>query len=359
MSGIEVDVIRSCPGWIWGPRTSHFKFGGDVLAGLPKVADRLLDIHKGFPNDCTSLHICHELMSELHPECNSPNAVKFEVLCGGIEKGVYPQVAALTAPAFALDGVEGGAILSEDLKIRERTWYLHREAMRWANELQSQDQGLGFVICWPAFDSERLYHGPKRQQPLSRQQAWDMLRDFWVKCISESRDCGENVLVLLEWKPAVPGDQDYINSIGRAIRFCQEVNAELGFVGMMINNESAHLLIGGTTVAEGTRQTIEAGLFPGFVHVNSAELAIIEINDDTGDVLRGAPGDDKDWYVGAGGDERWDDQVAAVKLMLDWAKETGQPIIAEHDIDPSGDDPRDYYARSRANFDQMLAQVLS
>jgi len=45
--------------------------------------------------------------------------------------------------------------------------------------------------------------------------------------------------------------------------------------------------------------------------------------------------------------------------MLDWAKETGQPIIAEHDIDPSGDDPRDYYARSRANFDQMLAQVLS
>jgi len=160
----------------------------------------------------------------------------------------------------------------------------------------------------------------------------------------------DEALVWFEWKPEVPG-ADFVNTIRRVIRFCNEVNARVGRRVLVINNEWAHLLISGTTVEDGTRLTNEAGLFTGFFHCNSADLAIVEIDDETGMVCRGAPSDDRDWYVGAGGQARWDDQQAAVKLLT----ATELPLIAEHDIDPSGDDPVEYYRISRDNLEKMFA----
>jgi hypothetical protein len=97
---------------------------------------------------------------------------------------------------------------------------------------------------------------------------------------------------------------------------------------------------------------IKAGLFNNFLHANSAELAVVEWNEDGTKIVRGPPGDDADWAVGEGSEGRWEDQVAAVKLMLN----LGTEIAVEHDIDSAGEDPMECFARSRANFDKMVEQ---
>lgn len=338
---------HSFPSWALGPRSAHPKFGGGVIiGGIEKVADRLIAIKDNFPEDLTSFHLLHELKTDIeeYAHLNSPNAISFKDLVAGIECGKYPRVAALTVPAFGIPGVENGSILSLDEEVAERARKLHIEAIEKAYELTLSDLGEGIVIWWPAFDSKSEYHCFDIPL-LEDDEAWQRLVDFWVSVLDETQG-----VVHLEWKPAVPGDQDYINSIDRAIKFCCEVNAKLDYDAMLINNEWAHLLIGGCSVERGTLLTIEAGLFSGFFHANSAELAIVEIDPETGAVLKGAPGDDKDWFVGAGGSERWEDQLKAVQAIM---KFDGN-LIAEHDIDPSGDDPVEYYRKSRNNLEQMM-----
>jgi hypothetical protein len=354
-------LIHSCPAWVLGPKSLHPKFGGGIVAnGYGQVEVRLLEIAKNFPGDLTSMHLLHELKTtqRTYAKFNNPNAISWKSLLNGIENGIFPQVAALTAPAFGLPGIGQGSILSPNEEIARMAFKMHKEAIVKSMDLRKRKMGKGIVLWWPAFDSivEML------RQVLTEEQAWNILVKFWVDIIRETENDWSSVLedsesvILFEWKPAVPGIRDYVNTVRRAIRFCQEVNANFGNKKVMkINNESAHLLISGVTVERGTRLTIEAGLFPGFFHANSAELSTMSVDEETGRVLRGAPADDKDWFAGAGGNERYDDQARAMKLIIN--KSGFKTVIVEHDIDPSGLDSLNYYALSRSNVERMAFEA--
>jgi hypothetical protein len=341
-----------------GTRAAHAKFGGGVIiGGIAPVDERLRLIKKSFPNDLTSGHLWHEVGTTLsdYQAYNSKDAVAWDALVKGIESGAYPRIAALTVPAFGIPGVQNGAATSPDPAIRKMYFNMHVDSICKTQWLKSKGLGEGIYIWWPAWDSQRKYHGDEAGK-LSIQEAWDLLVKTWADDATAVLDRLDKEkisptlpLIWLEWKPEVPG-QDYINTIGRAIRFCREVDQKVGKKVFAINNEWAHLLIGGGTVEDGTRKTIEAGLFTGFFHANSADLAIVEIDEKTGEIRKGTPGDDRDWYVGAGGQERWDDQQKAVGLIL----KSGKPLVCEHDIDPMGDDPLQYYTKSRENLEKMI-----
>jgi hypothetical protein len=351
-------VRHSWPSWTLGARAAHAKFGGGVIiGGIGPVDERLRLIKKSFPNDLTSGHLWHEFGTTIgaYQSHNSKDSVAWDALVKGIESGAYPHIAALTVPAFGIPGVQNGAATNPDPAMRKMYFDMHVDSISKTQWLKSRGLGEGIYIWWPAWDSQRKYHGDETKK-LTIQEAWDMLVAAWAdiaKAVLERLDKEKITpslpLIWLEWKPEVPG-QDYINTMGRAIRFCKEVDQKVGKNVFAINNEWAHLLIGGGTVEVGTRQTIEAGFFTGFFHANSADLAVVEIDEATGEILKGTPGDDRDWYVGAGGQERWDDQQKAVGLML----KSGKPLICEHDIDPAGDDPLKYYTQSRKNLEKMI-----
>jgi hypothetical protein len=279
----------------------------------------------------------------------------------GIEEGNYPRIAALTAPAFGWPGVEDGALLNENPSIVEMVKALHVEAIIKSKHLKSKGLGEGLAIWWLAFDSERLNHGKPREKELSREMAFQVMVNMWVEILKKALDTldvmgivvpDDEPLIHLEYKPRVPG-HDYISTLELACRFCEEVNDRLNRRAAALNNEWAHLLLGGMTVKEGTETTIKRGHFTGYFHANSAELANVSW-DEKGDITDGTCGEDFDWFVGAGGQERWDDQQEGCRLMVHVAD---VDIIAEHDIDPSGDDPRDYYDRSRSNLNKMFQNV--
>lgn len=347
----QVEVIHSCPAWTQSPRSPHGKFGGNTLTGgFESVADRLRAIKRAFPNDRTSLHSGHELVTEVF-EHNNPGAITFGDLNRGMDNGDYPGLVIITAPAFGWPGVQQGAILNADAAIRQTVHDLHKEAIVRTQELRGLGYELEDPIWWPAWDGRSHAHGDRCT--LTREQALPRLRDFWVELLEETNGC-----INLEFKPAVPADEDYLNTLFLALAFAQEVNENLGRIGVKILNEWAHLLIGGMPVEEGTRITISSGLGGLYAHVNSAELAMVRHNK-YGDVTAGAPSDDKDWAVGDGGPERYIDQELAVDLMVAHALKTGKPIIAEHDIDPAGEDGIEFYRRSRTAFDEMVASCLT
>jgi hypothetical protein len=356
---MDTQIRHSWPSWTLGTRAAHAKFGGSViLGGIAPVDKRLRLIKKSFPNDLTSGHLWHEIGTTLggYKSHNSKDSVAWDAFVKGVDSGAYPRVAALTVPAFGIPGVQNGAATSPDPALRKMYFDMHVDSICKTQWLKSKGLGEGIYIWWPAWDSQRKYHGDEAGK-LTIQQAWDLLVKTWSEVavavlarLEKEKITPSLPLVWLEWKPEVPG-QDYINTIGRAIRFCKEVDQKVGKPVFAINNEWAHLLIGGGTVEDGSRKTIEANLFTGFFHANSADLAIVEIDEKTGEIRKGTPGDDRDWYVGAGGKERWDDQQKAVKLLL----KSGKPLVCEHDIDPMGDDPLKYYAKSRENLEKMIA----
>lgn len=226
-------LLHSCPSWALGLRAAHAKFGGNVIiGGIGPVEDRIRAIAHEFSEDLTSFHLLHELRTECgaYKPYNSPYAISWDGLLSGVRKGSFPRVAAITAPAFGLPGIEGGAILSEDLTIRQMAYDLHKEAIEKSMYLKGETWGEGVVIWWPAWDSERENRGQVRKSPLSRVEAWKRLRDFWIVLLDRTGG-----VVHLEWKPKVPG-RDYVNSIHRAIRFCQEVNRALRREAMVINS---------------------------------------------------------------------------------------------------------------------------
>jgi hypothetical protein len=356
---MDTQIRHSWPSWTLGAKAAHPKFGGGVIiGGIASVDARLRLIKKSFPNDLTSGHLWHEIGTTLgdYKSYNNKDAVAWDALVKGVESGVYPRIAALTVPAFGIPGVQNGAALNPDAKFRQMYFNMHVDSIFKTQWLKARGLGEGIYIWWPAWDSQRKYHGDLAAKPRSLKDSWNMLVSTWADVcktvldkLAKEKIVPNGPLVWLEWKPEVPG-QDYINTIGRAIRFCKEVDQKVGQTVFAINNEWAHLLIGGATVEDGTRQTIAADRFTGFFHANSADLAVIKIDEATGEILKGTPGDDRDWFVGAGGKERWNDQQKAVALML----KTGKPLICEHDIDPSGDDPLQYYTQSRKNLEEMI-----
>lgn len=346
---MSVKVTHSLPTWVVGPHKPHHKFGGPATGGFASVEKRLLAIKRHFPGDLTSLHLGHELMSSC-ADVNGPDAIDWSGLVDGLSQGRFPQVCALTAPGFGWERVHYGAILSPFPDVRDTVRRCHIEAIERALWLKEHGFGRGYVIWWPAFD------GQVRGRGLKREEAWARLRKFWTEVLRETGG-----VVHLEYKPAVPADMDYINTVHLAIAFCLQVNDALGRRAMVLNNEWAHFLIGGMPVEDGTRLTNEAGLFAGLVHVNSAELADVHYDMLTGELICGAPSDDKDWPVGygygtnAGG--RWSDQAAAVWRLFEHAETNGiTEIVFEHDLDPLGEDPFEYYAESRRNLETMIEE---
>ena len=341
------------------PRGANPKFQAGVeLAGIGPVADRMVAITglsdriktaDGQPL-LTSVHVLHEMKSAIrkYQRSNNPDAVTFKQLTSGIRRGDFPHILAVTAPAFGLPGVEHGAILSSDPRKVQMAKDLHTEAIERARELKEMDLGQGVVIWWPAFDSRRL--DVLGQKCMSYEDAWKRMVDFWIEVLKDT-----NGTVWLEWKPSDPGI-DYLCTLGTAIRFCKAVNCGLRRQAMFINNEWAHLLIGGTPVCEGTKTTIEANLFTGFVHVNSAQLLDVSLEREMAkgrSPLDIATGVDWDWAVGMGGRERWDDQQAAVAVLDSCCA----AIYAEHDINPAGQDPVKFAELSIHNLEEMLSNV--
>lgn len=308
------ELIHSIPVWTMGRRGANSKFqAGIELAGIGPVAERLAAITQLSNNIetvskkplLTSLHILHEVRSKIpkYEKFNSPNAISLEDLKSGVENSDFPRILAITSPAFGFAGVEKGAILSSDQNVRRMAEDLHIEAINYAKELKDKGLGEEVVIWWPAFDGRRL-DLLEDENPLSLEDAWKELKDFWVNILKKTEG-----KVWLEWKTGDP-DIDYICTLKLAIDFCNDVNKMLGRQAMFINNEWAHLLIGGTTVADGTRRTIDAGLFTGFVHVNSAQLLPVSIENLISAGCQPeeiAFGMDWDWAVGMGGEGRWND----------------------------------------------------
>lgn len=352
-----MEIQHSLPTWIFSPRGANPKFqAGIVLAGLPYVRDRLLAVQKlngrlktisGLPL-LTSGHVLHEVKTRIrkYQRFNSPFAITQRELKAGISRGDYPRIAAVTAPAFGIPGVERGTILSSDRRKVQMAKDLHTEAIDLSQELKDDGLGEGITICWPAFDSGR--EDLLDEKPLSFEEAWKRMVDFWVEVLDETEG-----KVWLEWKPCDPGI-DYICTLKLAIDFCNEVNKRLGRKAMWINNEWAHLLISGLSVEEGTQRTIEASLFTGFVHVNSSQLlprSIEKMMEEGTPIEEIGASYDWDWAVGMGGKKRWDDQQRAVSILKGW--DGGEKIIAEHDINPAGQDPIAFAERSIANLEEM------
>ena len=339
---------HSCPAWTMGPRTAHPKFGGGVkLAGIELVKDRLTQLHERFPDDYSSGHNLLEvaMSGQDFAEFNSPNAINFYDLVAGIEEGKFPTWSAFTHPAFGLKGVEAGVILGENQTLKRLALVGHQEAMRRSRVLKEKGIGEGYSIWWPAFDSRNRFGPTAKMTP---EQARVKFIQFWVPILKETDD-----VIAFEYKPSVPGILDFCPTMDSAIELCNEINRLVGRVAMVINLEWAHALIGGETVYSATRKQLRAGLFGGLVHINSAELAVIKWNKSGNRILHGTPGDDKDWACGEGGKKRWNDQKNAVKEL----DKLGVKIMAEHDIDPSGEDPFACYARSRGNLEQMIIEV--
>ncbi len=352
--------VHSIPTWTMGPRGANPKFQSGVeLAGIASVADRMTAITELSSNIktagerplLTSAHILHEIKSPnpKYRRFNSPNAITFGDLTKGIKRGDFPHILAVTAPAFGFPGVERGAILSSDPKKVQMAKDLHIEAIKRAKELKEMGLGEGIVIWWPAFDSRRL--DLLDQPPMSLKDALDRMADFWIDVLKTT-----NGKVWLEWKPSDPGI-DYICTLKLAIDFCARINKAFDHRVMFINNEWAHFLIGGLPVYEGTKRTIEAELFTGFLHVNSAQLLPISLEvliQEGSDIQDIATGVDWDWVVGMGGQHRWSDQERAVDIIDCCPAKAATTIYAEHDINPAGQDPITSAGVSISNLERML-----
>jgi len=353
-----MNLQHSVPLWTMSPRGANPKFqAGVVLNGILPVEDRLVAVQELNNHSrtetglalLTSGHILHEVKTRnsKYGRFNNPDAILQTDLKEGIRRGDFPRIAAITAPAFGFPGVENGAILSPDPEKSQMAKDLHTEAIQLAQELEANGLGEGIVIWWPAFDSRRL-DLLDRNPHHAVGPAWEKLTDFWTEILAKTEGT-----VWLEWKPCDPG-VDYICTLHLAITFCRNVNRALGRKAMWINNEWAHLLMSGLTVAEGTQRTIDSDLFSGFLHVNSAQLlprSIEKIMEQGFLPHEIGAGYDWDWAVGMGGKKRWYDQQEAVAILKGW--DGGDKIIAEHDINPAGQDPVLFAQRSIQNLEKM------
>lgn len=349
-------IIHSVPAWALGLRSAHPKFGGDaILGGIEKVEDRLIAIKKNWPDALTSGHTVHEIKTNLSGDMamfNSPNAIEWDDLIAGIRDDRFPRIAAITAPAFGYPTAHLGSILGPDYS-QEIAYLMHLEAIQRSTYLKEQGLGEGIVIWWPAFDSMTANFAGGWPRP-EFEKGWNTLRNFWIKVL---RDTGG--VVHLEYKPNIPGARDYINTPELAIRFCNEVNQALGRKAMYINLEFAHALIGGNDVSFATMLMIEAGLYSGFAHPNSAERANVTY-DANGFILSGTPGDDADWPVGYGIDDpehTWNDQRYAVCCMINAPGVLSDHVIMEHDVDPGGRDPIQVLSLSINNLNKMYDEA--
>ena len=349
----------SVPAWAMGPRAYSSKFGGDVIAGgIQLVADRLraikdLSNKMGLEGACSlrsSGHLLHEVQTEIaaYKRFNSPNAIRFDMLMAGMEAGIFPRWAAMTAPQFGFPGAERGGMISKHTADRTMARDLHIEAITRSRQLTEAGFGAGFNIWWPAWTSRRM--DDLENPPMAYIEANDMMLDFWVDLLRET-----GAVVHLEWKPGDPG-VDYIMTLSMAINFCRTVNNELGRKAMLINNEWAHVLMSGISIAQATEQTIRAGLFAGFFHANSGQKASDSIDDL---LANGVPAEeilvglDQDWPVGLLSGNAWNDQQTAIGIM----DALGLPsICCEHDVNPAGQDPVKVFEFSILQRMRMLVE---
>jgi hypothetical protein len=222
--------------------------------------------------------------------------------------------------------------------------------IEWSSLLSLKSFGRGHSIWWPGKDSRHLV-GPLSKEEMPRDIAVKGLEEFFVELLRVY----PKAVIKFEFKPDIPGWRDYFPTMVAAVAFCEKVNQRLNRKAMVINLEWAHSLIGGNNVKDDTEYQIEHGMFAGLVHVNSAEKALVVWNNDGTEILEGTPGDDSDWPVGRGTEERRKDQKEAVRRL----DRQGWVIDAEHDIDPSAetDDPFDCYAESRRNLIEMIDVV--
>ncbi|MCX6721668.1 MAG: hypothetical protein NTY04_00525 [Candidatus Staskawiczbacteria bacterium] len=355
-------IVDSVPAWALGPRSPNSKFdAGRITAGIPLVHNRLIAIQSlsgklGLSGDDalrSSAHVLHEVRTTTRKyRChNAPTAISFTELKTGIKAGKFPRWVAMTAPQFGFKGAERGGMISKVPADREMARALHMEAITWSQELAQAGLGAGINIWWPAWTSRKV--DDPTDPPISFDEAWDLMLKFWVDVLKTTGG-----YMWLEWKPGDPG-VDYLMTIDLAIKFCQAVNTELGRFAMFINNEFAHILLQGISVADGVQRTVDAGLFNKFVHGNSGQKTAVDIQQLLAAGTRPEDimiGTDHDWLVGHGGKENWDDQQKAIGIM-----DKAEPIIVwfEHDVNPAGLNPLVVFEQSIFNRRQMLENVRS
>jgi hypothetical protein len=358
--------FHSCPSWILGLRPADFKFSTGIISGIKMVEDRLLAIKASFPDDLTSFHVFLECLFG-NSEANSPDAIAWDALVKGVKEGIFPSLSAFTAPAFGFKGIESsGGILSDDSATVEVARQAHLEAMRRSAFFANLGLGKRISIFWPGWISRtKLGYLSTLNPDVARER----MTRFWIDTLNialEDPTIAEGLeedqpVMYDEFKPDEPGLADYFPTMQAAAKFATDVNNGVGRKVMSINLEFAHALIGGETVTSAVKKQIAAGLFDGFVHVNSAALAIVKWNKAGTKILKGATARDYDWMVGEDADgcdensETWLDQQEAVRLMV----ETGQDIVFEHDINHAGrvENPIDFYAESRSNLEKMLLKI--
>lgn len=314
-------VGQSCPLWILGPKKDPF---GNSYPGIESVAERAQYICGLPPEQCshTSFHLLHEVKTEIkaYEHLNSPFAMEVDDLTEILEDS-GKKVLAVTVPAFGFaDLYRGGAILSEDRRVRMRTKDLIREGLDICVDLQSSGLGEGTDIWWPATDSLRY--------PYDESQLIDgrkRLIDFWAEMLG-----GEDE-IWLEFKPGDPGDRDFFANTGEAIEFFVEaMNAKLGRSAAWVNPEFAHSSMIGDSVDRAMADLLKADAIKQIVHVNSSGMGM-----------------DMDKRVGA---VNHDDTAAALKRL----HESELEIIAEHDIKCTNGDPIGYYLESVKALQKML-----
>ncbi|MCO6430788.1 MAG: hypothetical protein J5J00_07995 [Deltaproteobacteria bacterium] len=348
-------IQHSVPVWAVGPRPRNPKFGGGRqeeafrpvetrLHGIQKLSSQV-QTASGLPL-LTSFHIGLELEIDMpYARLYSPWAIKFDRLVRGIRDGDFPRVLALTAPCFGFEGAEKGGILSTEKWLSERAYELHCAAIRHAQELAELQFGEGKVIWWPGFDSMPV---GRFTEHYTVEAALERFFDFWCKVLDTT-----NGQVHFEFKPGDPGI-DYIRTLEGAIAFAYKVNSALGRKAMLLNNEWAHILATGISVASATARTIETGLFDGFVHVNWGERCPVNIDHLIQQGLPTPVQTDWDWHVGYfQHPTEWEDQLAAVRNLLAWRGK----VFAEHDVYSQLDNPFDYVKLSIDGLEELARHV--
>ncbi|MBS3135564.1 hypothetical protein J4401_01230 [Candidatus Woesearchaeota archaeon] len=358
-------IIHSVPSWVVNPRPANFKFGGgDPKAGYVKVSDRLKEV-KSLGEELglelrSSFHIGLEIRTS-QPQyselIDKPGAIGKDNLVKGIRSGRFPKVLAFTAPAFGYPGTELGAFFHPDANRRQMAEDLHVEAVSLALEFEEKGLGEGKTIIWPAGDGNPIKNIPKdlmvSNELIPKSKKWGQLRDGIVNVLRRVKtETGHERKMHIEFKPGDPV-LDIIPTLALAIKFCNEVNKELGWKGLWLNNEWAHLLASGITVEDGTRRTNEAGLFDGFVHVNSGQMLPVNLEQLLGKEVHAADVPvlmDWDLAVGDGSPTITEDLAKAVKILRQW---DGETVFAEHDLHHFGADPIGYARFSITNIEAM------
>jgi hypothetical protein len=292
----------------------------------------------------TSGHLILEIVSRVAARHGIPQyayAISFEDLLQGVRSGNYPQINSVIPPVFGYPGADQGGLISGDPNVRKFAVELIEEALLCNLQLWEEGLGQGITIVWPAYMSlAALECAPDfliNNELLMQSPQWILFCDGVCEALQDVKNqTGQEVTIHFEWKVNDPGLIDVIPTLFLAMEMAKQINKEVGWQAVFINNEWAHLGLAGIGFIDGTFRTIKGGMFDRLVHVNGGTIHTESLESwMEGDPFH--PTDwpallDPDWPVGFGSERQYAEQAGAIALLAKYSEETGSLVILEHDV---------------------------